>query len=223
MILLKSLNMIEHRTILIFFSLQHSKTECTVKGFGFTPGCRSSVQGVHHTVVAVKLGLRLLTEKKLALVFLHLHSGARETLDVSQAGRVTKKDTLHTPAQHPIHSQNSLIMSTRNLDFVMGKWLDLFIISLFSFQYFNLAECIIDSSELTATCHLETSSARAPHNCDSQEGLRAEDVAVEQDDAGTRRRSRTQTFLVDVGLLQPCEDGDSVWFLQCGISGIFHI
>ena len=55
------------KTILFFFSHQHSKTECTVTSFGLTATCiwiTSSVQGVHHAGVAVELG-HLLKNKKM--------------------------------------------------------------------------------------------------------------------------------------------------------------
>ena len=58
------------KTLLAFFSIQHSKTECTVRGFRHSPDYRS-VQGVHHTIVAVWLLLQLLlNEMKLAMVFI---------------------------------------------------------------------------------------------------------------------------------------------------------
>ena len=59
--------LIQIKTILSFFSNQHSKTECTVKSFGLTATCiwiTSSVQGVHHAGMAVELG-HLLKSKKM--------------------------------------------------------------------------------------------------------------------------------------------------------------
>ena len=55
----------------IFFSIQHSKTACTVRGFWFTLDCRSCAQGVHHMDVAVELMLQLLLKRKqVAMAFL---------------------------------------------------------------------------------------------------------------------------------------------------------
>ena len=45
------------------FSIQYSKTECTVRSLASSLDCRSQVQGVHHTIVAVELWLQLLLKK----------------------------------------------------------------------------------------------------------------------------------------------------------------
>ena len=57
-------------SMLVCFSNQYSKTECTVRSFGHTVTCNlktSFVQGVHHPGVAVELGL-LLKNMKLVLM-----------------------------------------------------------------------------------------------------------------------------------------------------------
>ena len=61
-------------TMLNFFFIKHSKTECTVRSFGLTSTCyfeKSSVQGVHHAGVAVELG-HMLKNIKLVMVFLYM-------------------------------------------------------------------------------------------------------------------------------------------------------
>ena len=58
-------------TMLAFFSIQYSKTECTVRSLGLTATrsiMSSSVQGVHHAGVAVELELLLLKNMKMVLV-----------------------------------------------------------------------------------------------------------------------------------------------------------
>ena len=58
------------KKLLAFFSIQHGKTEYTLRGFRHSPDYRS-LQGVHHTIVAVWLLLQLLLKSiNLALVFL---------------------------------------------------------------------------------------------------------------------------------------------------------
>ena len=136
------------KTKLAFFSIQHGKTECTVRGFGNTFDYRS-VQGVHHTIVAVWLLLQLLLKSmKLALVFLtsriyfitSLATLAECSPSCWLCASISLEKSLITVVHHKIVAVK--------VDFVMGKCVDL----LKKF-FLDLAKMIMRNSGHTATCH----------------------------------------------------------------------
>ena len=123
--------------MLHFLSKQHSNTEWTVRSFGFTATCNgaSSVQGVHHTVVAVKLGL-LLKGGKLALKFLPMllyftTLTPCPLAECSPSCRLSDTISMETSLTTVVHHT---IVAVKE-DFMMGKWLDLLIIIFYTLPY----------------------------------------------------------------------------------------
>ena len=154
------------KTKLAFFSIQHGKTESTVRGFGNTFDYRS-VQGVHHTIVAVWLLLQLLLKSmKLALVFLtsriYFITSLATLAECSPSCWLCASISLEKSATFSLEKSLMTVVHHTivavKVDFLMGKCVD-----LFNNLCLDMAEMILNNSELTATCHW-TSSLGVEHH-----------------------------------------------------------
>ena len=198
------------KTLLAFFSIQHSKTECTVRGFRHSPDYRS-VQGVHHTIVAVWLLLQLLLKSmKLALVFLtsriYFITSLATLAECSPSCWLCASISLEKSVAFSLEKSLTTVVHHTivavKVDFVIGKCVDLLFINL----YLDMAEMILHNSVLTATCHW-TSSARVEHH---------KYVAAKMNSKIKKRyeymmwmkhkQKKKPNFLLHVGMFQPFEE-----------------
>ena len=170
--------------------------------------------------MAVKLMLQLLLKKKLAFVFLprllyYVVISTTTLAECSPSCRIIVAILWEISMTSSTVVHHTIVAG--KVDFVKWWGWDL-LINLSSLLHLHLGEFIICDSELTATCHWTSSARVMPYIFKMGFMMKNKQVYKAMKELKKRKKPN---FLLQVGMFQPYEEDDSVWFLQCGMSRIF--
>ena len=179
--------------MLALFSIQYSKTE----GLASSLDCRSLVQGVHHTIVAVELWLQLLLRNlRLAKNFLNMQS-----YDIinffNPLAECSPSCWLIGAAVSMEISMTSVVHHTfvaAKVAFVMNL-----LINSYTILYLNLAECSLICCCLGASISLEKSSAISLEKMDNS--IKVKERKVDKGMQELKKRMKPN-FLLHLGMFQ---------------------
>ena len=204
------------KSVLVFFSNQYSKIECTVRSFGHTVTYNlktSVVQGVHHAGVAVELGLLLKDKKMVLMILSRLLFNFTTYFTLAECNRIL---LVQQELGKDVHHAGVAV----KMNLSMLRCANMISFSFNSLLY--LAECKLKPWLIATMSLMKTSSVRALHHagvaaCVQQTHEEADEEGDPDAQEALQEEAETKLLLV-VGVLQLYEDVDLFGFCRLDLS-----